>query len=168
MRNLLLSLSFACLISTAYGQKCESKPDPITGEKVISFINKHKTLRFENKGTELTDFYTTFNYIGEQNVIIEKGSEVTFKLKNGKVLELESIHDTPPKSLVYAGQIVSTYTFAFQLTKQELETLASDKIEFMRYPSPNGGTLDYDVKGLGKIFPAKITKGAECLVSQLN
>ncbi|MGH1338044.1 MAG: hypothetical protein ACRBFS_18125 [Aureispira sp.] len=165
-------LSIFCLlflwnISCSYGQKCTVKSDPITGEKVIEFSNVYKTLRFQNKGTALTDFYTTFSYGGEQNVVIPKGSEIFFKLKNGKIIKLESITDTHPQTILSGDIILSRYTYAFQLTKEQMKDLASDKIVFMRYPSTDGGTLDYDVKGLGKVYTSKITKGAKCLAERL-
>lgn len=159
---LLLSTSFI------YGQKCEIKADPITGEQTIQFKNKYQTLRFENKGTELTDFYTTFSYRGEQNVTVLKGSEVVFKLKNGKIITLTSIADaTPQTRLISETTIVSNYTYAFKITKEQINDLASDKIDFIRYPSMDGGTVDLDVKGLGKIYASKITKGAQCMSENL-
>lgn len=164
------SIATLLFLSTAtlFAQKCEVKEDPISGERLLQFSNVYKTLRFENKGTELTDFYTTFSYGGEHNTRIDKGAEIFFKLKNGEILKLTSLKEASPKTQLVGQSIITNYTFAFQLSKEEIQTLASDKITFVRYPSTDGGTLDLDVKGLGKIYINKITKGAKCFAENLK
>lgn len=164
--NLVVVLLFS-MPSYSNAQKCEVKADPITGEKVIQFINKHKTLRYENKGTELTDMYMTFSYPREQNVSVSKGSNIIIKLKNDKIITLETITDANPQSRLVGEQIVTFYTYAFKLSKEQIDNLASDKISLIRYPSLDGGTLDWQVKGLGKIYASKVTKGAECISESL-
>lgn len=167
----ILVLLLSILIS-GYSQKCEVENDQITGEKVCKFINQQKTLRFEYKGGPTVDFYTTFIYAGEQNTVIPAGSEVIFKLVNGTIVKLQSIADAKPQTRVSNTQttvtVTSLYTFAFKLTQEELQSLASAKIDMIRYPSVDGGQIDYDVKGLGKIFANKITNGAECILSNVN
>jgi hypothetical protein len=171
IKKTLSLLILSLIYLSSYAQKCEVKADPITGVKSIQFINKQNTLRFENKETNLTDFYVTFSYTGEQNITMAKGSQVIFKLKNDKIITFESVKETVPQTRVSTSSssvYVSTfYTFAFQLTKDEINTLASDKIVLMRYPSIDGGQLDYVVKGLGKVFASKITKGAACMSENL-
>ncbi len=168
MTFFLISLCFLLSISFSYGQKCEVQADPFTGERTIKFMNQYKTLRYENTGGEFTDFYTTFSYGGEQNVSVLKGSEIMFKLNNGDIVKLKSIDDANPQSRLIETTIISMYTYHFKLTKEQVDQLASDKIALMRYPSLDGGSLDWKVKGLGKIYASKITKGAQCVSESLQ
>jgi len=61
----------------------------------------------------------------------------------------------------------SSYTFAFELSHEQLSTLANSKVIFMRYPSIDGSTLDYDVKGIGKFYVNKLRNGAICISKNL-
>ena len=125
-KNILL---FAIILSsmTAFSQKGEVKEDPITGEKVCVFSNKYRTLRYEYKYGEEVDFYTTFNYQGEQNVLIPKGSEIFFKLKDDSILKLHSAVDAVPQTKVSAYNVFTTYTFLFKLSHDQVKTLAKSK-----------------------------------------
>ena len=156
-------------ISIGYSQKCDVKNDPITGEKTCKFMNKQQTLRFEYKGGDIADFYTTFSYSGEQNTVIPKGSEIIFKFNDGKILKLYSVIDATPQTKVYSSSttvtVITNYTYAFKMTREEIAMMASSKIDLVRYPAIEGGHMDYDVKGLGKIYANKITNGAECILS---
>ena len=164
----LFLFTFLLISHGSKAQKCEVKADPITGEQVIQFMNKYKTLRYEYTEGQLTDFYTTFSYRGEQNVSVLKGSEIIFKLKNGDIIKLTSVDDANPQTRILETIIISNYTYHFKLTKEQIDQLASDKIALMRYPSLDGGSLDWEVKGLGKIYASKITKGAQCLSENLQ
>jgi hypothetical protein len=120
----------------------------------------------------LIDFQTTFTFSGEQNVTFPAESVVFFKLNTGKILSLKSIREANPQTKVYANQygatVLSNYTFSFQLTKEELKTLASGNIIFMRTPNVSGGTIDYEIKKGNKKFVNKMTKGAQCMYSNLS
>lgn len=157
--NILL---FAIILSsmTAFSQKGKVEEDPITGEKTCVFSNKYRTLRYEYKYGEEIDFYSTFNYLGEQNVLIPKGSELFIKLKDGSIIKLHSAVDAVPQTKVSQAGVRTDYTFLCKLSHDQVKTLAKSKIAFIRYPSTDGGTVDFKVKGLGKIYGNKITKGA--------
>ena len=161
------SLVLAMFIATSFGEDCKSGDDPITGEKRCSFVNRMQTLRYDYKGGEFVDFFATFSYSAERNVIIPKGSQIIFKLKTDEVITLKTIVDASPQSQVMASQysasVFSRYTFAFKIDLKQLESIATSKIVFIRYPSTDGGSLDYDVKGGGKYYAKEIKKGANCI-----
>ncbi|GEM_PF-3780241 len=164
--TLILSFTFA-----AQAQKCEVDEDPISGKKRCQFMNKYQTLKYIYSGGDEIDFFTTFIYSGEQNVKFPAGKEVAIKLENGTIVQLKSLEEAVPQTKVStSGDQVTVntwYTFAFKLTKDQVKEMAANKVTFMRYPAIDGGVVDYDVKGLGKIYAKKITKGAECVSENL-
>lgn len=170
--NFILILLMSFLTMSGYSQKCKTEKDPITGVKTSTFMNKYQTLKYIYKGGEDIEFYTTFNYTGEQNSKFGIGSEVIIKLKDGSILNLHSVKDAMPQSKVRANQYGATvytqYTFAFILDKEQINLLANSKVSFIRYPAADGGYTDIDIKGFGKIYAKKITKGAECMLENLD
>ncbi len=171
--NLKKSLVLMVLLASlnVYSQKCEIKKDPISGKKTCVFQDNKKTLRYVYMFDEEVDFFTTFVYRDEQNVAIPKNSEIIFKLENDSIVKLYSVVDAMPQTKVTANQfgasISTTYTFAFKLKKDQIRTLASSKITFVRYPAIDGGYVDLDIKGFGKIYANKVTKGAICINDNL-
>lgn len=155
-----------------YSQKCKTEADPITGVKTSTFKNKSQTLKYIYKGGENIEFYTTFNYLGEQNSKFPVGSEVIIKLKDGTILNLHSVKEAMPQTKVVANQysasVYSLYTFAFSLDREQINLLSNSKVSFVRYPAIDGGYTDIDIKGFGKIYAKKITKGAECMLENLD
>lgn len=162
-------LLFICCLSFLYGftQGCVSQNDPITGEKTCMFSNRQSTMRYEYRGGDNIDLYLTFAYIGEQNIIMPKGSKIFIKLKNKVILSLLSIKDAVPQTRLeasaYSAAVYTLYTFAFKLNKHQLKSLAEIDIIFMRYPSIDGGTVDFDGKGPSKKYIRKIKEGAKCV-----
>ena len=167
----IIFLAFIFATFTSYSQDCEVKNDPITGEKTCIFNYKNGSLKYEYKVGGVINFLLTFDYSGEQNFAMPKGSEVIIKLENDSIIRLYSIVEAMPQTKVFATQnsagVMTYYTFAFELTADQIKTLASSNVVFYRYPSVSGGTNDYEVKGLGKIFAKKITKGAQCILENL-
>jgi len=167
----LIFLAFIFATLSSFSQECEVKNDPITGEKTCIFSNKAGTLKYEYKVGGVINFFTTFNYSGEQNFAMPKGSEIIIKLENDSIIRLYSIVEAMPQTRVVANQygasVYTYYTFAFELTAEQVKTLASSDVVFMRYPAISGGSNDYEVKGFGKIFAKKITKGAQCILENL-
>lgn len=165
-----LSLLFASS-SNLIGQSCDIVADPITGEKLVEFKNKQQTLKYIYKGGEKVEFFTTFIYKDEQNTTFPAGSEVFIKMDNGLITQLNSVDEAVPQTKVTTTSETVTvntwYTFKFFVTREQVEQLASGKIVFMRYPAIDGGTVDLDIKGFGKIYAKKITKGAECIKENL-
>ena len=166
----LFTLLISCISLGASAQKCVDQADPITGERTVEFKNNQETLRYKYEGGEEVEVYMTFIYADEQNTTMPEGSEVAIKLKDDTVVMLKSAREAMPKTKVTANQygatVTTSYTLEFVIDKATTTTLASDKISFIRYPALDGGTIDLDIKGLGKIYAGKITKGAECISSK--
>lgn len=163
---------FVFMHTTINAQKCEITSDPVTGEKICQFEDKRQTLKFKYTGGEEILFQVTFSFPGEQNSIIDKGTELIMKLENGTIIDLLTTEKSFPQTKVYASSTyasVSTwYTFTFDnLSKKNVEDLAKNKIIFFRYPHPGGGTKDADVKR-GKIYIKRIMKGANCILENMN
>lgn len=171
--SLCVALTFLFFLPTSslLAQKCEVKSDPVTGDRVVQFMNKQQTLRYKYEGGETIDFFTTFIYSGEHNIAFPAGTEVIMKLEDGLIITLKSALEATPRTEVTASQygasIRTFYTFNFLLSKEQVNQIASAKLVFLRYPNTDGGTIDLDIKGFGKIYAKKINSGAECMSENL-
>lgn len=169
--EILLSLQCIILFSlyntTA---QCKSNIDPITGKNTSTFINYYEDVKYEKiDNSDAINLSLRFKYSGEHNVKITENTPVIIKLKDGAIVTLNTYKAAVPKTQVYASQTtasVSTfYTFFFQLNSKELSLLANSKVDLIRYPSPEGGTIDF--KSYNMItgsFKKAITKGANCIL----
>lgn len=170
MKNISLTfIVLLCLVTSIFSQKCKSELDPISGENRTIFTDKNKKIRFEyKKGGEIVDFKITFLYPGEYNETIKSGAELIFKLNNGEVLNLKSVEDAFPEDRKSSMSLrpVGVYIYSFNLTKKEIKKLSSSNIIFYSIPSPDGESIDFFVKGVGKAYFNQVKKGAVCISEQ--
>ena len=120
-------------------------------------------LYFEHKG-ETTTFGFQISYGGELNVIIPKGTEVLFKLKNGETLTLTTMNDAAPISQASPYGVVTFYTYIMELTGENVNRLAKMEVSDIRYPDGKGGFLDYEAN---RKWRRIIMEGAECMSEHL-
>lgn len=166
-KNLMALLLITSVVATnGFAQKCETGKDPFTGETAQIYKLKDNSLIFENKAGKVT--LTIMNgQDGERNVIIPKGSEVQMKLDNDEVIKLITINDAPPKSQLYGYQVMTYYTYTFDVDQATLHKLADNMATLFRFPTDNGTFFDMKVKGgrIGK-YTKMIQKGAQCMLGQ--
>jgi hypothetical protein len=172
MKNLILLIAASLLTFNSFAQKCKEVIDPITKEKKYEFISKDKyasmgnlwgNVTYEKNGSEIT-LIKPILYTGGMSIIAPSGMEISFILKDGKVLTLKTKGEVSP-SLISFGVIYSSYNFTFILTKDDLAKLALSPVVFMRVPKiSSAGHSDLDKKDLNISKSSKaIMKGAECM-----
>mgnify|MGYP000978742328 CR=1 FL=1 len=61
----------------------------------------------------------------------------------------------------------TNYTLKINLSREDIERLASSPVTFIRYPNPEGGSLDLEIKGLAKSTGKHILVGATCVLEHL-
>lgn len=160
----LLLLAMVFSFSTSYAQKCEVSKDPFTNDIVASFDFRNKMLFFEHKnGT--TKFGFRIAYGGELNVVMPKGTKISFKLENGETISLTTIDDVAPISQVSSYGVATAYTYIMELNKEEVSKLANIKVTHIRYPDAKGGFIDYESN---RKWTRVIMEGAECMLENLN
>lgn len=167
--SLILFLAAGAIECSA--QKCKAGEDPITGEPVVSFDFNYRAVYFEyRKQAILMEF--KMEYIGSMKVSLPAGTEVIFKLENGEILKLKTKSEAIPKSMASSNQysvcVYSSYSFPFELTKEELNRFATSKIVLIRYPDTQGGTLDFIPKGFSKKIVDVLYKGAKCIHEKIQ
>lgn len=167
---LSLLVLFSISVIDVNAQKCQVKEDPFTNEKVVSFNWKRGVVFYEHKSDEIK-FGVKCNYNGEQNVTLEKGQKIFFKLANGETLELLTCVDATPESQIvssqYSAAVYTSYTFIFCLTKEELNKFATSKMTAFRYPDTNGEYLDIILKGKKNKYARAVQEGGQCIQSNL-
>ena len=110
----------------------------------------------------------TFGYPGDYKVSVAKGSELSYKFENDDILKLLSADESYPKSNVSGSTIYTNYTFRMELSKSDLTKFAESKVVFIRYPDANGSKVDWELKGLYKIYSKYILEGAKCVKEHLE
>jgi len=160
------TLLMICLLSPALAQKCKIGTDPFSNERTVTFDFMYKTIYYEFKGNAVR-MEMKFTYNGALKVIVPAGAEVQYKFENGDMLKLTTIADAAPKTTAsasqYSASFYSDYTYAFNLTREEVEKLAASKVILIRYPDTQGGTLDFKPKGFDKKLIDVLYKGANCI-----
>lgn len=172
------------LSSTIYSQKCKTKTDPFSEEKIISFDFRGKTVYFEIKKDKIL-LEIVFNYPGERTHKFKEETIFLVKLENGDKIKLISNRVSLPviEEVTYSngfypsrggGMTISSsanftaYSFAFSLTKSELNKLAKSKIQIIRVPETDEKKyIDIEAKGRTKKKIKAIYKGANCIVEKI-
>ena len=150
-----------------YSQKCEVKKDEFTGKELVEYDFGMKAVKFRiDEGKIYLEM--KFNYRGVQKVIMPSGTEYFIKLKNDEVLKLITNTDSPPSSNVVGTTILTLYTYEFELSRDDLKKMASSDAEKIRYPNPEGGTLEFELSGMNSRIKKHLLKGSSCIMSNLN
>jgi hypothetical protein len=136
MRIIYLVL-FCGLIKVISAQKCEVKKDAITGEKVITVNYDDRWVYMESKNGTIS-LQLSFNYSGQMNTSIPKGTEVSVKLKNDEVLKLITSTETLPKRLPFGTR----YTYEFTLDKETVSKFAASPPVFIRLVDLKAGNYE--------------------------
>lgn len=147
---------------SASSQKCKLQKDEFTGEKIIEYSFGGKLVKFR---TEAKKIYLEmrFQYNGEQNIIVPSKTELFIKLKNKQVIKLLTNKESPPTSTILASRITTLYTYEFQLSQDQLKALAEFDMDKIRYPNPEGGTLEFK----SSLIKKHLSKGSLCLLENL-
>ena len=156
----VLFLFFANSISSF--SQCETKEDPFSGKKEVSFDYKNKSIYFSSIDTNIL-LELKFNYNGELNQYIPEGKDINIKLENDIILNLKTISESSPVSSLVGQLIFSQYTFRMNLTKDELLKLSQSDAIFIRYPDINDSYLDLDLDKSAKKLKKNLRAGAECI-----
>jgi hypothetical protein len=162
MKHAFIFLMSFMVISSLFSQKCEEKKDPFTGDKLVSYDYRSRTIYYELKQGSIF-FEMTFGYPGDYKITVAKGSELSFKFENGDMLKLSSVADSYPKTNVSGTTIYTNYTYRMELSKNDLLKLAESKVSLIRYPDANGSMMDWELKGLYKIYTKYMMNGAACI-----
>ena len=166
MKNTFIFLMSLLLVNSLFSQKCETKKDAFTGDNIFSYDYRSKTIYYELKQGTIY-FEMTFGYPGEYNVTVAKGSEISFKFENNEILKSTSIADSYPKTNISGSTVYTNYTYRLELSQSDLLKLATSKVTLIRYPDANGSFVDWELKGLYKIYTKYLMEGAECIKGHL-
>lgn len=170
MKKIQIALFFTLLSSFVFSQKCEIKSDPFTKERIVSFDFKKRSIYYELKN-DVIKLEFIFNYSGELNVAVPKGTELLFKLENGETVKLLTVSQSHPKTRLIANQasasVLTNYTYVFNVNKEELSKLAISKVILVRYPDTKGDFLDFEIKVRGRKYATALYEGAQCIQSNL-
>jgi hypothetical protein len=162
----VLSL-FVLAVGSLHAQDCEVKQDPFTNEKTVSYNFKYQALYYELK-SGIIKMEMKFHYPGELNVVIPKGTELSYKFDNGEILKLTTVVDANPQTKVASGTngvaVYTEYSYVFHLTNEELKKLASNLVTYIRFPDTKGAYTD---QKMDKKFPKIIREGAQCILKNL-
>jgi len=167
MKHAFIFLMSFMVMSSLFSQKCEEKKDPFSGDRVVTYDYGTRTIYYELKQSTIF-FEIKFAYSGDYKVSVPKGSEVSFKFENGEVIKLSTVAETYPKSNVTGSTIYTNYVYRMELTKSEMLKLAESKVSVIRYPDANGGMMDWELKGLNKLYAKYIMAGANCMKEHLQ
>jgi hypothetical protein len=175
MKNIILIAFVSIFFETSFAQKCVEQTDPITNEKKVVFDCK-EILQGKNELGYFEFFYEVkngkatltqnFNYVGKITQTLKSGTEVFLKTKNGDILKLKTIKDSPPK----ITSDVTVFEFVIGLSLEDLNKLSESPLELIRIPKiVEEGFYDFDKKALfinkgGKYYQ----KGASCIVKNLQ
>lgn len=166
MKKLLILLLFLFAVK-GYAQKCEAKKDAFTGKEIIEYDFGKKAVKFRVEEDKIY-LEMRFSYLGELNVSVPKGTAFLLKLDNETVINLEVNAETPPLSRIVGEHIYSFYVYEFELSKKELEQLETAGTEMVRYPDPNGGTLDLKLTGGNRRIKKHLAAGSACILENLK
>lgn len=161
--KLLLVLLFALPAFLSHAQKCEVSEDPFSNEKKVTYTNKSAAFDFKLVGDKLK-LNLTYSYGGELNVFAKKGSEILYKLENGKTLSFKTDIDIAPISYVSAGGVRTRYVYCIELSKEQLKMLSKYRITHSKFPDMKGGTYDNEYP---KALQKSMLKGASCILEHL-
>jgi hypothetical protein len=167
MKHAFVFLMSFMVISSLYSQKCEEKNDPFSGDKLVTYDYKARTVYYELKQGSIF-FEMTFTYDGGYKITVAKGSEVSFKFENGEVLKLSSVADSYPKIVGSGSYVYTNYTYRMELSKSDMLKLAESKVSVIRYPDANGNMMDRELKGPYTIYTKHILAGAQCIKEHLQ
>ena len=166
MKNYLVLLLIIFTVE-GYAQKCETKKDPFTGEEVVEYDFGKKVVKFRTENEKIY-LEMKFQYYGEQNVMISKGTDFFIKLKNEEVLKLKTTTNAAPMSRIAGSYIMTLYTYQFEISKKELTQLVNSEATMIRYPNPNGETLDFKLTGGNARIKKHLSKGSSCIFDNLK
>lgn len=162
---------FSASISFAQKGKCTTTTDPFSSETVKSYELLWYGLRhmyFESKGEHIK-VELRIGYSGAINVTVPKGTEFLFKMENNDIVKLLTAEDALPSTSVSGTSsmtITSTkYIYVFSPSKDDITKLAGSSLVILRYPNPQGGTIDLENKGARKKWMKGITDGAKCMLN---
>ena len=179
-KKILMLLLLVVFSNKIYSQRCETTNDAFTGEQMSSFDYEGKTVYFELKNDNIL-LEIVFNYLGERNYEFKEGTEILMKLEDGTKMELHTVRASLPRveqvtssngfypsfgggMTMSSSSNYTVYSFAFSLTKAELNNLAESKIDVIRIPDTNDGTYpDLEPKNRTKKKVKAVNKGAICL-----
>ena len=166
MKKAFLLLAGIFSFQFLLAQDCEVRKDPFTNEEVIGY-HWGKSLKYEMKSGETT-LEIEFTYSGNLKVTIPEGSEILFKMENGAIIKKATIAESFPKSYVSGQAVYTNYPMKVLLNEEDIIALAGSKVEVIRYPDGKGGSNDWDIKGLGKLFSRNMKNGADCIRQHLK
>jgi hypothetical protein len=166
MKKLLILLLFLFTVK-GYAQKCEVKKDPFNGNEVIEYDFGKKAVKFRIEDEKIY-LEMRFSYRGELNVNVPKGTDFHIKLEDETVLNLKVNADAPPLSRIVGDYIVTLYMYEFEISKEELAQLAASDAEMIRYPDPNGGSLDFKLTGGNRRIKKHLLAGSSCILENLK
>ncbi|PQJ20997.1 hypothetical protein [Tenacibaculum sp. SG-28] len=181
IKNIFIYSIFLFFISSAFSQKCKTKVDPFTDERVDYFDFENKTVYFELRNKEVT-FEIVFYYLGNRDFEFNEETDILLKLDNNEKLTLKSIRVSKPRQEQfssttsyqgffrtggYSMSSVDTYTaysFKFLLSESDLIKLTNYKIKIIRLPDTEEGKYhDIEAKKGTKRKVKAINKGAKCI-----
>ena len=164
-KTVQLIVAFLMCATWGFSQKCKVTKDEFSGETVASFDFKDRMVYFECKGATVR-LELTFDYSGELNVMVPLGSDLLFKLENGSKINKKTTVDASPKTKVVASAFIQTdYTYIVELSKEEVEKMATAKVTMCRYPDTKGGYLDIPIKGK---WQGALFDGAVCMQGNIK
>jgi hypothetical protein len=163
----LLMLLFLLFTIKGYAQKCEVKKDPFNGKEVVEYDFGQKAVKFRIEDEKIY-LEMRFSYRGELNVKTLKGADFLIKLEDETVLNLKVNADAPPLSRIVGEAIMTFYVYEFAISKEELTQLAGSGAEMIRYPDPNGGSLDLKLTGGNRRIKKHLSAGSSCITEKLN
>lgn len=99
--------------------------------------------------------------------IIRKESQISFKLENNTIIAKTIFADAVPVDFEIGNINFTHYTLKINLSKEDIEKLAGSTVTLIRYPDPEGGSLDFEIKGLAKSTGKHILLGATCVLEHL-
>ncbi|MBP0903638.1 hypothetical protein ACFSKN_03545 [Mariniflexile gromovii] len=184
-KKALMLLLFVAFSNKIYAQKCETNNDPFSGEQILSFDYERKTVYFEFKNDTIL-FEIVFNYLGERNYEFKEGTKILMKLEDGTKMELSTARVSLPRieqvtssngfypgfgggMMMSSSSNYTAYSFAFTLTKTDLNKLAASQIEVIRIPDTTEGTYaDLEAKSRTKKKVKAVNKGAICLKEHID
>jgi len=166
---ILLAAYFILTTIPAFSQKCITTADPFTAEEISSYDYHNKWIYYELKNGSVT-LELTLALTGQVNIIAPKETEIFMKFENSEILKLVSVTEAIPAIHVSTGSgftaVWTEYCYKFNLTKEDINILASAKLALLRYPDANGALWDLDSE-LRKKWIKVLLEGAQCMKSQL-
>lgn len=167
MTRQILAILFTLISIQTFAQDCEVQKDPFSNKQVVSY-KFGKYIVFELKDNEILLKYH-FQFDGEMNATMQKGSAISFKFENDEMVELSALEDVNPISQVGGyvsfALVTTEYIVTMKVTADQLKTFANFKMTHVRYPDLKG---DFITKDRSKRWVKAFSEGAQCIQSNLS